>query len=265
MNAKNDYQPIDLAEKDIIPHLLASAEGTIDVAALVSFEMTEEDTTAYLQAKTSDVLYHISDSSISLLVSPSQAVSVTVHQVEKVPLTMNSVALLNIITPTLLQQTHDSPQLELYELLGYIKIGLLQVTIDHSELSEANRSQFSIFQETLQARGIDITKAMESLSVTLPELLSITDDELVLAEVAAILPDFLQQIERSPTSAAEIVNQTMEALLRKLEQPTSDEETARIQKEQQQAYEKSAQDAIISSLEVPPVPSLESLIQEIFK
>jgi len=74
---------------------------------------------------------------------------------------------------------------------------------------------------------------------------------------------FLRQLERSPTSAEEIVNQTTQALLQKLDQPLSDEEKAWVQEEQQRVCEQLAQEAISSALEVPPVPSLESLMQQL--
>jgi hypothetical protein len=247
---------------DFAIRMLDGTERKVDSDALALFELTKAAAADYLQAKTSDVLDQICDASTSLLVSSSQTVSVTTQQMEGVPSTINSAAVLNI-TSILLRQAHSSTQSELHELLRYIKTGLSQITINNTEISEASRSQFDAFQETLQARGIDISKAMENLSVTLPAMLAADDDELVLAEVAAILPDFLQQLERSPTNTAELLNQTMQVLLQKLEQPISNEETARIQKEQQQAYEQSAQEAIISSLEVPPVPSLESLLQEL--
>jgi hypothetical protein len=243
--------------------MLDGTERKVDSDALALFELTRADAAEYLQAKISDVLDQICDASTSLLASSSQTVSVTTQQMEGVKSTIRSAAALLNITPILLRQAHDSTQSGLYELLEYIKAGLSQITIDNAEVSEASRSQFDTFQENLQARGIDISKTMENLSVTLPELFAVSDDELVLAEVAAILPDFFQQLERSPANVAELLNQAMQMLLQKLEQPISDEETARIQKGQQQAYEQSAQEAIISSLDVTPLPSLESLMKEL--
>jgi hypothetical protein len=253
----------ELIEGEFILQMLDGTERKVDFSELASFEVTEAVAAAYLGAKASDVLDQIGDASTNLLDSVSQPASVPAQRLKGTQSTISSVAALLGITPAVLQQDSTSTQAGLRELLSHIKAELSQITIDGARASEASRSQLNALQETLQSRGVDISKALENLPATLRELITSADDELVLAEVAAVLPDLLQQIERSPTNVGELLNQTMQTLLQKLDQPISDEEKAQVQEKQQRAYERSAQEAIASVLEVPPVPSLESLMQHL--
>jgi hypothetical protein len=253
----------ELIEGEFILQMLDGTERKVDFSELDSFEVTEAVAAAYLGAKASDVLDQIGDASTNLLDSVSQPASVPAQRLKGTQSTISSVAALLGITPAVLQQDSTSTQAGLRELLSHIKAELSQITIDGARASEASRSQLNALQETLQSRGVDISKALENLPATLRELITSADDELVLAEVAAVLPDLLQQIERSPTNVGELLNQTMQTVLQKLDQPISDEEKAQMQEKQQRAYERSAQEAIASVLEVPPVPSLESLMQQL--
>ncbi|MBD2248033.1 hypothetical protein [Nostoc sp. FACHB-888] len=220
--------------------IICTLTGTtkkVTQTAIAPFEIPEKEAKAYLKAEMNQAMQEAKT-------ALSNFTSVSTQTLEETALTPNIISSFLGITPEELQNNPEAAQTAFVNLYTDLK-GLLGESTDQNPAQvEARRSRVRFLRETLQAQAININGEIEELPGKLQETLSSAEIEGYLHEIVAKLRDLTDQIDQSPDTVSQKIDETIESL-------TKDffiEEEKRLEEKRKQDYKQSAQDAISQSL-----------------
>ncbi len=234
---------------------LNGEEKNVDFPALASFEITESEAKAYLQAEMNQALEEAKNSFSNLMAfsthTSQAAPSNPSPSSDDTQSTQNLVSTLLGVTPEELQNNPEAVQTAFLNVYTEFKELLGASTSKNPAEVEAARSRLHSLRETLSTQGIIISDEIEELPKKLQEVLSSSNIEGYLKEIVAKLRDLADQINQSPDAVGQKIDETIHSLSKDL---FIDEEK-RLEEKRTQQYKQSAQDAIAQSFRSLGIPS----------
>lgn len=245
----------ELGTGDFILCSLNGDEKNVDSTAIASFEITESEAKAYLQAEMNQALEEAKNSFSNFMAFSTQtsqaAPSNPTPSFNQTQSIQNLISKLIGVTPEELQTNPEAVQTAFLNVYTEFKELLGASTSKNPAEVEAARSRLHSLRETLSTQGINISEEIEELPNKLQEVLSSSNTEGYLKEIVAKLRDLADQINQSPEAVGQTIDETIHALSKDL---FIDQQRCLEEKRKQQ-YRQSAQDAIAQSFRSLGIPS----------
>jgi hypothetical protein len=245
----------ELSRGDFIILTLNGDEKKVDYNALNSWEIPESQAKAYLQAEMTQALDEAKNAFSNFLeleLQTSQEVSLNpLPSSDKTPSDEKLISSLFGATPEELQNNPKAAQATFVNFSNELQELLDESSSKSPNRVEAARAGVSALREKLQAQGINVGEEMDELSDKLLEAFSDSKIEDYLQKILAKLRDLADQIDQSPDTVGQKIDETIKSLNKDL---FVDQEK-RLEKKRKQQYRKSAQDAIAESFRSLGLPS----------
>lgn len=238
--------------------ILCSLKGdrkNVDSTAIASFEITESEAKAYLQAEMNQAVEEAKNAFSNFIafstIASQESASKSTPSSDQIQSTQNLISKLIGFTPEELHNNPKAAQTAFLSLYTGLKEFVSASTSKNPAEVEAARSRLHSLRETLSTQGINISEEIEELPKKLQEVLSSSNMEGYLKEIVAKLRDLADQINQSPDAVGQKIDETIHSLSKEL---FIDEEK-RLEEKRTQQYRQSAQDAIAQSFKSLGIPS----------
>ncbi|HBE17167.1 MAG TPA: hypothetical protein DEG17_20390 [Cyanobacteria bacterium UBA11149] len=238
--------------------ILCSLKGdkkNVDSTAITSFEITESEAKAYLQAEMNQALEEAKNAFSNFMAFSTQSSqeipSNSTPSLEQTRSNQNLISALLGVTPEELQNNPDAAKTAFLNLYTQLKKFVGESTSKNPTEVDAVRSRLQSLRETFSTQGIKISGEIEELPKKLQEVLSSSNIEEYLKEIVDKLRDFADQIDKSPDAVGQKIDEMIHSSLKDL----FIEEEKRLEEKRKQQYRQSAQDAIAQSFKNMGIPS----------
>ncbi|WP_413167570.1 hypothetical protein ACL6C3_12930 [Capilliphycus salinus ALCB114379] len=237
----------ELPNGDFILFTLNGSEKQVDATALTSFEISESEAKAYLQTEMNQA-FEEAKNAFSNFMAFSTQTSQDVSS-NPTPSSEKSQSAQTLISSLLgvsyeeLQNNPETAQTAFQNVYTELKQLLGESTSTNPAKVEEARARMRSWREKLELQGIKVGEEMEELPDQLGEILSSSNLEVYLREIVAKLQDFADQINQSPDTVGEKIDEMIKSISKDL---FVDKEK-QLEEKRKQQYRKSAQDAIAES------------------
>lgn len=230
-----------LAKGSFVILTLTGIKKKVTQTAIASFEISETEAKVYLQAQI-DLAMTQAKTAFSNLASFSTQISAEIPS-DQTPSVSNIISSLLGINPEELFNNPEATETTFINIYTELKEFLSESTSKNPTQAKAARERIHSLREILQAQGINISEDIDKLPSQLQKILSSSNIEEYLQEIATKLQDLIGEIKQSPDTVVQKIDETIKSLSQDL---FIDEEKHQEEKQIQQ-YRKSAQDAIAAS------------------
>ncbi|HAZ43005.1 MAG TPA: hypothetical protein DDW76_10345 [Cyanobacteria bacterium UBA11369] len=230
----------------------------VELSAITSFEITEEEAKEYLQAEINQAVEQAKNAFSNLINFSLQKPPETTPSSEKPQTTIfELIAALLGATPEELQNHPESVQAGLQNLLTEFKevIGG-SLSQDSAQLNIA-RQRMRSWQATLKAHGVDIGETLEQFPDKLHDLHFSSEPTPYLHQMTAKLRKFADKIDQSTADKGQSLGDAMVAFVNSYRELFGKEDEAQQKEKRQQEYKQMAEDAIARSLSDFKMPSFD--------
>jgi hypothetical protein len=220
---------------------LTGIKKKVTQTAITSFEISETQAKAHLQAQIDRAMTQ-AKTAFSNLASFSIQTSAEIPS-EQTPLVSSIISSLLGVTPEELLNNPEAAETTFVNIYTELKEFLSESTSKNPTQAEAARERIHSLREILQAQGINISEDIDKLPSQLQKVLSSSNIEGYLQEIATKLQDLIGEINQFPDTVEQKIDETIKSLSKDL---FIDEEKHQEEKKIQE-YRTSAQDAIAAS------------------
>ncbi|MBE9127619.1 MULTISPECIES: hypothetical protein [unclassified Coleofasciculus] len=245
----------DLVTGDFILCNLSGDEKNVDSASIASFEITESEAKAYLQAEMNQALEEAKNAFSNFVAFSTQksqaAPSNPTPSSDDTQSTHNLISTLLGVTPEELQNNPEAIQTAFLNLYTELKEFVSASTSKNPTEVEAARARLHSLRKTLSTQGINLSEDIEEFPDKLQEVLSSSNIEGYLKEIVSKLRDLADKINQSPDA----IGQTIDETIQTLSQDLFIDEEKRLEEKRKQQYRQSARDAIAQSFRSRGIPS----------
>ncbi len=246
----------ELPDGDFILCTLKGHEKKVDYIALNSFEITDSEAKAYLQAEMNQAMEEAKNAFASFMSFSAEATqeapSNPTSSFDQTSSYQNIIFALLGVTLEELQNNPESAQTAFIKVYTELKELLGESTSQSPAQVDTARERVRSLREMLQAQGINVSEGLEELPDKIREVFSSRNIEQYVQEIVVKLRDFTNEINQSPEVIGLKIDEAVQSLSKDL---FIDDQEKRSLEERKQKHNKLAQDAIAESFRSLGIPS----------
>ncbi|MEQ8999924.1 MAG: hypothetical protein RID53_25850 [Coleofasciculus sp. B1-GNL1-01] len=233
---------------------LEGEQKKVAIAKIASYEITQEQATAYLESQINQAIDQAKDALFNQITFSIGKSPETPRQTTTLSELM---AVLLGVSPEELPNHPERAKVSLEKLIATFKDIIGGSLSKDSARLDVARQQMHIIQTNLKAHGIDLGNTLEQFPDKLHNLHFSAKSAASLHQMTANLRKFADQIDKISDNKERSFKEVMTAFANAYRDLFGKEDEAQAQARLQQEYRKMADEAITESLNQHPMPSLK--------